>query len=389
MNPFEKLFGVLLAALCLLTAPSAHAKGGGSASIQYFLLGYPADAIILARFDDEEKNLIVEKVYQGKLHPDDKIALSDQDRAVFDISQKEPEHNSSQNFLLFLVSKGVDHSFRYSTPVGSDWMADTSASRRIVDGKVYNWALGIPRGVVLLPKPGPNEKTDGLFVDKSTGTLDRAEALIRYGNQLHEQWATAKASTDSKQKLELLSTFLLPTDDGMFTPYMAWSMAPESLDEADKTGAASIPFLVGLLKLPSFQEDFAPDGWIGFGAQQRVKVEQRLHLQKARLETNPAKKLAELAPLFVLPEIEFRGGCDGNCLLTEIMDKALAAVEEVGPLAIPFLQEVLMRPYYQATERLESGLLNSGGQERRQKVEAALAQLQAKTGASAQRQNGG
>ena len=196
----------------------------------------------------------------------------------------------------------------------------------MIDGKVYGWLARH---------------------DEAADTLPHTESEILYGLKLHDLLLVAKDAQDPQQKLALLRTFLVPSDDGQLTPYMVWNVTTSILDEADKTGSAVMPFYEELLKLPSYQSDYAPERWIGFGAQERVQVEQRLHLQKAHAESDPAKKLARLAPVFELPEYECTAGADGELLLTWIMDKGLAEATNAGPAAIPFLKDLLTRPYFQ------------------------------------------
>jgi len=368
-------FVAFVAFVCVsvFLAQPAFAKRG-STSIQLYLIGRPADAIVLARFEEGQKNhLVIEKSYFGALHAGDKMLLSDADRKAFDIPADDYRQNLAQRFLLFLVHAKINRNAGYDFRVNDEWSANFSVCRRIVDGKVYDWLLDKPYRPQLTREEAEARKEE-LIPDEFTGTLAKAEGLVSYGLLLREHWAEAKASTDSARKLELLRPFLIPTEDGMFNPYMVWAVTREMLDEADKAGAAAIPFLEGLLNLPCYQASFAPEGWIGFGAQQRIHVEQRLHLQRARLMAEPAQKLAELAPLFVPAQFDSRAGCDGEGLLTQILDKALAEVGTAGGAAIPFLQELLTRPYFQTG--YPGPAQSYVGTGRREKIEAALARLQ-------------
>ena len=99
-----------------------------------------------------------------------------------------------------------------------------------------------------------------------------------------------------------------------------------------------------------------------------------LALQKSRAATDPKEKLTQLRPLFDLPVYDTRAGSDPELLLSEYMDRGLAAAEEAGPpAAIPFLRGLLELPQFQESY---SPLMRKGfGHDQRAKIESALSRL--------------
>jgi hypothetical protein len=148
----------------------------------------------------------------------------------------------------------------------------------------------------------------------------------------------------------------------------------EVLKEVEKTGKAGVPFLNELLTEPSFQKDFAPDGWIGFGAQERAAVIKSLALIEAQDALGPQKKLAQLQIVFDLPAYDCRAGFGPVEMVQEYLDRGLAAVTSVDPAqARPFLKKLLDLPQFQ--EGFSPIGQTSKGHEWRTQIEAALASL--------------
>jgi len=188
---------------------------------------------------------------------------------------------------------------------------------------------------------------------------------------MRKRWLAAQSAKDGKAKVELLRPFLILPHDDLHSAYRVWSLSRIILDEVDKAGPAAIPFLENLLQLPYYQENYAPETWTGFGAQQRVLLQQHLAIQRAKVSSSPESKLAELYPLFIPPKVQTSAGVNPDILVRDVIDKALTEVETVPtPQAIPFLNKLLELPYYKDDYRAPLGHCV------REKIETALRRIQ-------------
>jgi hypothetical protein len=178
--------------------------------------------------------------------------------------------------------------------------------------------------------------------------LASLESDLADGLSRHDDWARAQAATDPAVRLRLLRQFLLPGGPHHFTPYDVWSCTMSALQLVEKTGPAAIPFLNGLLAEPSFRDDYAPDGWIGFGAQERAAVEKSLALVEAQAAATPQQKIARLRPVFDLPSYDFRGGYPPVGMVEQYLDRGLAVAKSLDAAdARPFLRGLLALPQFQ------------------------------------------
>ena len=326
-----------------------HAVGGGDPVIiidQSYLGSYKAGDRLPV-----DPNIFQESV-QLPL-PDSKPLRAIYQMGLFLCGQSQPE------LFLFLIRRP---NLQANDPnvIGNGLQIDGELSKRASRGKVYLWWSG--------------SKTYPLAIDQVHSNQAALEADLAEGLVRRDRWHRAQSASDPLLKLSLLRPFLIPYGEIHATPYDVWSSSMTMLDEVGKAGPAGIPFLNDLLTFPCYQEDFAPDGWRGFGAQERAMVMMALALQKSRAATAPKEKLSQLRPLFDMPQFQTRGGYDPAGLLGEYIDRGLAAVAEAGPQeALPFLRSLLELPQFQENY---SPLLRRGfGHDQRAKIELAISRL--------------
>jgi hypothetical protein len=277
---------------------------------------------------------------------------------------------------MFLVLTHFDGDYKanegWAELFSKDMKIESSLSRRLSDGHVYFWFGNTKATSYSFWRYFTN--TAPLTRDETHPHLAPLEADLAEGLARHDEWSQAKAATDPVVKLNLLRQFLLPGGNHRFTAYDVWSCTSESLEEVEKAGPTSVPFLKELLSEPSFQEGYAPEGWLSFGAQERAAVIKSLALVEAQAAVNPQEKMALLRPVFDVPQYDFRAGFDPVGMIQQYLDRALSVATSIDAAdARPFLRGLLNLPQYQDGYSLIG--TTSWGHQWREKIQAALAKL--------------
>lgn len=335
----------------------ADAKGLGG-PICGKLTFWPVQVVVRAHAaPGGEPAIVVDQSYYGPYKAGDRVPVLP---AAFQGEILVPGGGSQPEMFLVLTHFDGDYQANegWAELFSKDLEIESSLSRRLSDGRVYFWSA----------------KTAPLTRDKTHPDLTALEADLAEGLARHDEWWQAKAATDPVVKLGLLRPFLLTGGKHRFTAYDVWSCTSEALEEVEKAGPTSVPFLKGLLAEPSFQEDYAPEGWLGFGAQERAAVMKSLALVEAKAAVDPHEKMARLRPVFDVPQYEFRGGCDPVGMVQQYFDRALSVATSVDAAdARPFLLGLLNLPQFQ--EGYSPIGTTSQGHEWRAKIQAALAEL--------------
>jgi hypothetical protein len=210
--------------------------------------------------------------------------------------------------------------------------------------------------------------------DEEPSSLASLEADVAEGLARRDQWHRAQAASDPSVKLDLLRPFLIPGGEHHFTNYEVLMACDLVLQEVENAGPQGVPFLTNLLTLPYYHDDYAPNGWSGFGSHLRTDVKISLVLQQSRAATQPEEKLSRLRPLFGVPYFNTSAGSDPEASLYTFMDRALAAAEAAGPKdALPFLRGLLELPQFQ--EGYSPPTLQGYGHDERAKIQAAIASM--------------
>ena len=85
---------------------------GGNQSIPLYLFWHPAEAIVLAKFDDHDgSKLVIEKSYYGLLKVGDQILLSDTNQSEFHLPPRGDNQTATPQPLLFMVHKHLDRAW--------------------------------------------------------------------------------------------------------------------------------------------------------------------------------------------------------------------------------------------------------------------------------------
>lgn len=363
--PFSAI--VLFAALGL----RADAKGLGG-PICGRLMFQPVEVVVRAHaVSGGEPVIVIDQSYYGPYKAGDRVPVIS---AAFEKEILLPGGVSQPEMFLVLTHFGGDYKANegWAELFSKDMTIESSLSRRLSGGHVYFWFGNTKASVHWY---GPDfTNTARLTRDETHQDLAALEADLAEGLARHDEWSRAKTATDPAMKLGLLRQFLLPGGKHRFTAYDVWSCTSEALKEVEKAGPESAPFLKELLREPSFQEGYAPEGWLGFGAQERAAVIKSLALVEAQAAVNPQEKMALLRPVFDVPKYDFRGGCDPDGMVQQYLDRALSVATSIdSPDARPFLQGLLNLPQYQ--DGYSPIGTTSWGHEWREKIQAALAEL--------------
>jgi hypothetical protein len=369
----KKTFTLLFPALVIFVASGllAHAKGLGG-PICGMLMYHPVEVVVRAHAaPGSEPAIVVDQSYYGPYKTGDRVQVIP---AAFEKEILVPGRVSQPE--MFLVLSHFDGDYKanegWAELFSKDLKIESSLSRRLSDGYIYYWFGTTNSTTYRFWRYITN--TAPLTRDETHSDLGALEADLAEGLSRHDEWSQAKAATDPIVKLGLLRQFLLPGGKHRFTAYDVWSCTSEALEEVEKAGPSSIPFLNELLTEPSYQNDYAPGAWLGFGAQERAAVTKSLALVEARAAVNPRDKLAILRSVFAVPQYDFRAGFDPVGMVRQYLDRALAVATSVDEVyARPFLQDLLALPQFQ--EGFSPIGQTSWGHEFREKIQAALAGL--------------
>jgi hypothetical protein len=326
------------------------------------LMFQPVEVVVRAHAaPGGEPVIVIDQSYYGPYKAGDRVPVIP---AAFQKGILVPGGVSQPEMFLVLTYYDGDYKANegWAELFSKDMTIDPSFSRRLSAGHVYFWS-----GNTKAPFTAP------LTRDETHSDLAALEADLAEGLARHDEWSQAKAATDPVMKLGLLRQFLLPGGKHRFTAYDVWSCSSEALEEVEKAGPASVPFLKELLTEPSFQEGYAPEGWQGFGAQECAAVIKSLALVEARAAVNPQEKMALLRPVFDVPQYDSRAGVFPDGMVQQYLDRALSVATSIDAAdARPFLEGLLNLPQYQDGY---SPMGESWGHQWREKIQAALAKL--------------
>jgi hypothetical protein len=366
-------FKLFLSAAMLLgiAAISLVEAKGLSLPIGIGLTFRPIEAVIRAQVvPGGNPEIMVTQSYLGPYKIGDRITV---DSHTFQKSILLAGVSQQPDLLLFLAHTPHSTAEDSNSYFANGLEVDIWLSKRISNGRIYLWYPNPKTVSYFLYYLFTN--TASLVADEEHANQTALESDMAEGLSRRDQFHRAKEAIDPALKLSLLRPFLIPGGNHHFTTYEVWSASSTMLQEAEKTGPASIPFFTDLLTLPEYQDEYAPDGWKGWGAQERALVKESLTLEESLAATDAKEKLKRLRPLFDLPHYFTYAGYDPHGVVETYLDRGLAAATAAGPQeAIPFLQGLLELPQFQKGYSPIGS--TSFGEEDRVKIEAVIAGLQ-------------
>jgi hypothetical protein len=368
---FSREFLFAGALLFVAATTGAGAKGLGG-PIRGMLMYRPIEVVVQAHVAlGGDAAIMVDKSYYGPYKVGDRVPVE----ADFYKGALIPGGGSQPELFLVLsrIPQESVNVFKGSTEnFGQGLLLEDSLSRRLSDGRVYFWWVDTKTVSYRFWSFFTN--TASLTRDETHSDLTSLEEDLTDGLGRHDEWWRAQAATDPAEKLRLLRGFMLPGGPHHFRAYDVWSCTMGVLGQVEKTGPAAVPFLNELLTEPTFQEDYSPDGWIGFGAQERAAVKKSLALVESQAATNPKEKLERLRPVFDLPQYDFRAGFDPVGMVEQYFDRGLSVATSVDAAdARTFLHGLLALPQFQ--ESYAPIGETTWGHGWRVKIQAALAGL--------------